>query len=136
MASTELLPCPFCAGPAAEPDGNDFTWCPNIACFEGYMHVTTWNSRPVPIECPPAPAPHLEGVAANKAEAILRIVRKMVAAEHEHAQKPLNSEDREGLDFLLGELIDFTTKDVDEALRIVRRRRATAPPQPNVGGDE
>lgn len=78
----------------------------------------------------PPPEALLEGVAANKAEAILRIVRKMIAAEHEHAQKPLNSEDRNGLDFLLGELIEFTTTDVDEALRIVRRRRSAPASQP------
>lgn len=81
---------------------------------------------------PPPPASHLEGDPANKAEAILRIVRKMIAAENAHAEKPLNSGDRLELDFLLGELIRFTTTDVDEALRIVRRRRATPSPQTNV----
>ncbi|MDX1222722.1 hypothetical protein GOL85_13415 [Sinorhizobium medicae] len=40
-----LKSCPFCGGPAVEPDGNDFTWCENIACFEGYVHVDTWNRR-------------------------------------------------------------------------------------------
>ncbi len=75
----------------------------------------------------PAPQSHVEGDPANKAEAILRLVRKMVAAERAHAEKPYGSEQRADLDTLLSDLISFTTSDVDEALRIVRRRRSTAP---------
>ena len=43
--SERLKPCPFCGGKASEPDENDFTWCEEISCFEGYVHVDTWNRR-------------------------------------------------------------------------------------------
>ena len=45
MSEKTLRRCPFCGGKAAEPDGNDFTWCEEISCFEGYVHVDTWNRR-------------------------------------------------------------------------------------------
>lgn len=46
MTKLQLLPCPFCGGTAARPDGNDHTWCTEISCgSSAYMHVDAWNNR-------------------------------------------------------------------------------------------
>lgn len=42
----ELKPCPFCGGPAAEPDENNHTSCTTISCGStAYMSVPAWNER-------------------------------------------------------------------------------------------
>lgn len=64
------------------------------------------------------------GNAANKADAILRQVRMVIAAEHAHAVRGaagLNTT-RDDVDMEYLCLLDFTCTDCDEALRIVRRR--------------
>jgi len=82
------------------------------------------------------PADHLVGgEPANKADAILRVVRRMIVAENRHLEYPEGTHQRDELDHLLAELISFTTKDVDEALRIVRRRRAALATATEGSGD-
>lgn len=78
----------------------------------------------------PAPAPSGSGVreAANKAEAILRQVRKFIAAENKHARLSEQGKNstRDDVDFEHAQLVgDFSERDCDEALRIVKRRRAS-----------
>lgn len=52
----KLKPCPFCGGKAAEPDGNNHTWCSEISCgSDAYMSVEAWNRRP-PMLCDDKPA--------------------------------------------------------------------------------
>lgn len=44
-----LLPCPFCGGKAARPDGASHTWCTEVSCgSDAYLSVAAWNSRPGP----------------------------------------------------------------------------------------
>lgn len=44
--TTELKPCPFCGGEAAEPDANRHTWCTETSCgSDAYLSVEAWNRR-------------------------------------------------------------------------------------------
>lgn len=112
---------------------------PNCRCDGSGVLMDKIGDGGRPGRCPcrdtPSPQPNLDGEAANKAEAILRVVRKLVAAENAHAEKPHGSHQRVDLDFLLMELVGFTPADIDQALRIVRRRRSPSP-QPRVSALE
>jgi hypothetical protein len=45
----ELKRCPFCGSEAAEPDGNNHTWCSETSCgSDSYLSVEAWNRRPEP----------------------------------------------------------------------------------------
>jgi hypothetical protein len=45
----ELKRCPFCGGEAADPDGNNHTWCSETSCgSDAYLSVEAWNRRAEP----------------------------------------------------------------------------------------
>lgn len=70
---------------------------------------------------------------ANIADRILRQVRKFIAAEHKHARLLSSPEtematSRDDVDMEHAALVGFTVSQVDQALRVVHRRRAHANP--------
>ena len=74
---------------------------------------------------PPAGEGVTESEAANIADAIIRQVRRTLAAEFKHANYPHGSTEtsRDDADFEYTELTNFTLAECDAALAIVRRRR-------------